>query len=227
MALDAYIEAHRGDSVTARFNLVEIHLPVVQRLTDCTYPITHGGHVFSPAAVDVAGIESDSAGIRTGGGGITIAAGDDYWPALLAALTEEERHPIVVVYEAWLDPALSSLAPQAVRTKALLKLESYEVTSEEATLTLVPVAQAALGRLPSRDYGGGLCTYRTPGGPQCGAVAAAAGCARTPAACAAFSNTARFGGFATLPPEEVTLIWKWQGGEQLFEETLTLTRRDE
>ena len=158
---------------------------------------------------------------------LRIGAGDDYWQALVAALAEDELHPEVTVYEAWLDPVtLDPSAPKTVKTHGLFRLESAEVTDVEVRLTLTVAAAASLARTPFRDYGAGLCTYREPGGPQCGAAAAAAGCARTPAACAAFGNTARFGGFANLPPEEVSLTWKWQSGEQLFEETLVLTRRE-
>lgn len=228
MPLDAYIEAHRTDPVRATFWLVEVRFPVVQRLTDCDQPIVYDGHTFAPAPLTVEGVSDDAAGTAAGSGGVTIGAGDDYWPTLLAALAEGERHPEVAVYEAWLNTSTKSPTPAAVRLVRTFRIEGAEWTPLEARLTLGPSADATTGRLPFRDYGGAVCTYREAGGPQCGAPAAAAGCARTPAACTAFANLPRFGGLLNLPAEEAEVRWMWQTPDgQLYEQTLTLRRRAE
>jgi hypothetical protein len=99
MALDAYIEAHRADAVRAVFYLVEIRLPVVQRLTTCDQAIVYDGETFTPAPLEVDGLATDSSSEAAVSGSLSIGAGDGYWPTLLAALTEGSRHPEVAVYE--------------------------------------------------------------------------------------------------------------------------------
>lgn len=226
MPLDAYVEAHRTDATRATAWLVALAFPVVQRLTTWPEPITHGGNVYSPSALTVDGVAFDGIDSAAVKASLRIGAGDDYWPTLVAALAEDEQHPEVTVYEAWFNPATLPSVPETIRTVGLFRLESSEVTDTEVRLTLTAAADPNLARVPYRAYGTGLCTYRVPGGTQCGAVAAAAGCARTPAACAAFSNSARFGGQLSLPDETITITWLWQSGDQLHEETLTLTRRE-
>ena len=227
MALDPYLEAHRTDPVRSTFWLVEVRLPVVYRLTNCVQPIPYAGNTFAPAPLKVEGIAADSADVASSSGAISIGAGDDYWPTLVAALAEDEQHPVIAVYEVWLAIPPVSPTPAAVRPFGPFLLESAKVTSAEVRFTLAPLSDPNLSRLPCRDYGGGLCTYRVPGGPQCGAAAAAAGCARTWTACGGFSNQARFGGFRELPGEEVEITWRWVNGETLMEQTMTLRRRNE
>ena len=227
MALDPYFEAHRTDPVEATQWLVEILFPVPQRLTNCVQPIVYGGNTYAASPLKVEGVSTDSSDVQTSSAGLSIGAGDDYWPTLIAALAEDEQHPEVVLYQAAFAIPPVSATPAAVRTVGRFLLESAEVTTREVRLTLSPVADPTLGRLPLRDYGGGTCTYRVPGGPQCGAAAAAAGCPRTWTACGGFANQARFGGFRELPPEEVEITWRWVNGETLMEETLTLRRREE
>jgi hypothetical protein len=226
MPLDAYVDAHRVDPATATAWLVAIGFPVVQRLTTWPEPLSHEGHSYTPSALTVDGVAFDGIDTAAVKGSLRIGAGDDYWPTLIAALAEDEQHPEVTVYEAWFNPVTLSPTPETIRTIGLFRLEASEVTDVEVRLTLTAAADPNLARVPSREYGTGLCTYRVPGGEQCGAAAAAAGCARTPAACAGFSNSARFGGFLSLPGETATLTWVWQSGDQLYEETLTLTRRE-
>ncbi|MFA6031124.1 MAG: hypothetical protein WC969_14810 [Elusimicrobiota bacterium] len=194
-------------------------------MTDHVQPIVYGGDTFAPAPLKVDGVSADSSDVASSSGGLSIGAGDDYWPTLLAALAEDERHPEVVLYEAWFAVPPVSATPAAVRTVATFLLESAEVTTQEARLTLAPLSDGTLGRLPFREYGGALCTYRVAGGPQCGAAAAAAGCARTWTACGVFANQARFGGCRELPGEEVSITWRWWQGANLIEKTLTLRRR--
>jgi len=228
MSLDPVIEAGRTATVYAPFWLIELRFPVVQRLTDFDQPIVYGGQTFAPAPLTVDGVASDASGVATGSGGLTIGSGDDYWPTLLAALSADEMHPEVALYEAWLEVATMSPTPAAVRHFRTFRLEAWEVVPLEARLTLGPAADATLGRLPFREYGGGLCTFRLFKGPQCAYAGAATSCDRTYATCTALGNAARFGGFLALPGEEVTLTWVWQSSSgQLFEETLTLTRRAE
>ena len=228
MAPDAYIEAHRKDRLTETHWLVEVRWPVVQRITDCPLPISFGGNVFAPEALDVDGVTSDASGIAAGSGSLRIGSGDDRWQTILAALNEGEQHPEVALYEAWLDPSALSLTPQTVRLVRTFTLEAWEADDEEVRLKLAPLADPALGRLPFREYGGGICTYRLFQGPQCAYAGPATSCDRTYPTCTALGNAARFGGFLSLPGEEVTLTWRWQTQNgDLFEETLTLTRRNE
>lgn len=228
MPLDVYIEAHRTDAVRATFWLVEIRFPVVQRLTDCDQPIVYGGNTFAPAPLAVEGVSTDAAGPASASGGLSIGSGDDYWPTLLAALAEGERHPEVAIYEAWLDVATLSPTPAAVRLVRTFRVEGAEWSPLEARLTLGPSADATLGRLPFRDYGGGTCTYRSFKGSQCAYSGAAIACDRTYATCTTLGNQARFGGFTNLPPEELEVLWMWQTPDgQLYEQILTLRRRAE
>ncbi|MDP2317480.1 MAG: hypothetical protein Q8P41_31640 [Pseudomonadota bacterium] len=227
MPLDAWIEAHRTDPTREVYWLVALGFPVVQYLTTCPDPITYGGHVYSPAVLTVGGIVSDSTGAANASGGLTIGAGDDYWPALVAALTEDQRYPTVLLYEAWMDTTVVSLTPAAVRAYAALKVSGAKVTPTEVRFDLGPVADPALARLPFREYGGALCTYRLFKGVQCAYAGATTACDRTYVTCTGLANQARFGGFLALPSmEELTLTWQWQSGETLYEESLTLTRRD-
>jgi hypothetical protein len=221
MTLDAYVEAHRTDPVRATFWLVELRFPVAQRLTDCDQPIVYSGNTFTPAPLTVDGVSADAAG------GLSIGAGDDYWPALLAALTADERHPEVALYEAWLNVTTMSPTPATVRLVGTYLLESAEWTPSAARLTLSAVADPSLGRLPFREYGGGICTYRAFKGSQCGYAGATTSCDRTYETCVSLSNETRFGGFRELPGEEVSITWRWLNGETLREETLTLRRRVE
>lgn len=226
MPLDAWIDAHRADPFRATFWLVEIAFAVPQRLTDCDQPIVFDGDTYGPMPLRVDGVASDSSGISSGAS-VAIGAADDYWPTLLAALAEDERHPEVTIHEAWLDVTTMSPTPAAVRTVGRFRVEAAEITPTEARLTLGPAADPTLGRIPFREYGSGLCTYRVFKGAQCGYAGAATSCDRTYATCTGLSNQARFGGFRSLPGEEVTLTWLWQSGDQVFEETIVLTRREE
>lgn len=227
MPLDAYVDAHRADPTRATAWLVAIAFPVVQRLTTWPEPVPYDGNTYSPSALTVDGVAFDGIDPASVKGSLRIGAGDDYWPTLIAALAEDEQHPEVTVYEAWFNPSTLSPTPATVRTIGLFRLEAAEVTDVEVRLTLTAAADPNLSRLPFRPYGTGLCTYRIPGGDQCGAAAAAGGCARTPTACAAFANTARFGGFLSLPGEEASLTWLWQSGDLIYEETIVFTRREE
>lgn len=228
MPLDPYIEAHRTDKVRATFWLVEIRFPVVQRLTDCDQAIVYDGNTFTPAPLTIEAVSTDASGTAARSGGLTIGAANDYWPTLLAALTEGERHPEIVFYEAWLDPVTLYPTPEAVRVVTTMRLEGAEVIPLEARLTLGPSSDATLGRLPFRDYGSGLCTYRAFKGAQCGYAGKTSTCDRTYQTCTTLGNQARFGGFLALPGEEVEVLWMWQTPDgQLYEQTLTLRRRSE
>ncbi len=226
MPLDAYVEAHRADPLRATFWLVEIAFAVPQRLTDCDQPIIHDGDTYAPAPLLVSGVSSDSSGVGSGSS-LSIGAADDYWPTLVAALAADERNPEVTLYEAWLDVTTMSPTPATVRTVGLYRVEASQITPTEVRLTLGPAADPALGRLPFREYGSGLCTYRLFKSLQCGYSGLATSCDRTYATCSSLANAARFGGFLALPGEEVTLTWLWQSGDQIFEQSIELTRREE
>jgi hypothetical protein len=233
MALDPYIEAHRTDVGRETYWLVEIRFPVVQRLTDAPDAIVYGGHSFSPAALTVEGVTSDVSGASSGSGGLSIGSGDDYWPTLLAALAEDERHPEVILFEAWFDPAAATWTPAAVRTVTALRLESARWTPLEAKITLGPGVDAGLGRIPLREYGSGTCTVRRFKDGVCGHTGLAATCGngvapeRTYEACVALGNQARFGGQRQLPPEDLTISWEWNVANLGYKTaTLTLRRRD-
>lgn len=233
MALDPYIETHRTDVVTATAWLVEIRFPVVHRLTTWKDPVPYGANTFTPAPIDVGGVTSDATGVSAGSGEMTIGAGDDYWPTLLSALAEDERHPEVALYEAWFDPDTLYPVPVAVQPFRTFRLESARWTPLEAALTLGPAVDAKTGRTPFREHGSGLCTYRRFGGPQCGYAGAATACGngaapeRTYEACVALSNQARFGGQREMPPEEVEITWEWNVANIRYDTaTLTLRRRD-
>ncbi len=234
MALDPYVEAHRSDVVTETAWLVEIRFPTVHRLCDWKDPIVYGGNTFERAVLTVEGISSDASGVAAGSSSLRIGCGDDYWPTLLAALAEDERHPEVVLYEAWFDPAVVSSAPAAVRAVRIYRLETASWTPLEATITLGPGSDVKTGRLPSREYGSGLCTYCRFKGQQCGYPGAATTCGggtapeRTYEACVALSNQARFGGQRAMPGEEVEITWEWNVANQFYDTaTIRLTRRAE
>lgn len=225
MTLPAYIETHRVDPVRATFWLVEFDFTVPQRLTDCADDIVYGGNTYSTAALTVESVATDSSGVAATSASLSIGAGDDYWPALLAGLTEAERHPAVTIYEAWLDPTTLSPTPASVRTIGVFTLEAAKWTPREARITLAPSSDAAIARLPFREYGGGVCTYRKFKGAQCAYAGATTTCDRTYETCTSLGNQTRFGGLRAIAGETVTISWRWWQGDTLMTETVTLTRR--
>lgn len=226
--LPSWIAAHAADPTRASFWLVKLHLATPLYLTDCDQPIFWDSEAWVPAPLRVEGVQADSSSASANGGRLSLASGGPHWQPLLAEVAGGTRDFEVSLCEAWLDPAaLPKVVPDTngVRLVAVTRVEGAQWDREWATFTLGPSSDPALGRLPFREYAP-ACTYREAGGPQCGAPAAAAGCARTPAACAGFGNSARFGGFTAMPSDEQIVTWNWTSGGLDYTASVTLRRRE-
>lgn len=223
--LGTWVTAHKGDTVRDTFWLVKLGLTSPVYLTDCDQPIFYDGHKFAPDALAVEGVQSDAAASEAGGGRLTLGAGGTYWQALLADLAGGLRAFEVTLWEAWADVAnFPSAVPAEVRAVAALRVEAAEWDRSAIVLTLGPAANPVLSRLPFREYQT-ICTYRTFKGAQCGYSGAETTCDRTYAACTARSNTTRFGGFVTLPADELTVSARWTSGGVDMYDAVTLRRR--
>lgn len=228
MAPPAYVLAHKGDFNRTTFWAVELTFPVVQRLTEAPYPLAVDGETYIPAVLTVEGIQASDMDPSVVAATVTIGSGESgIWQVLLASLTGTQRHPLVTIREAWVDPTGASAVVQEDRVLLVGRLESAEWDSLEARLTIGPSSDATTVSLPSRDFGSGDCTYREYKGPQCAYAGSEPTCDRLPATCLARGNQANFGGLLYPAPESVTMTWEWSDSAgNLHEESLTLTQRE-
>lgn len=204
--LPTYISTHRADAARMTFHLVKLHFAVPQCLADCDLPILYNGDTYSPAAgLVVGGVQGSQDDRRAVSASIRIGNGSDYWGALLASLSSTQRHPLVQVFEAWLDPAAPSSTPVAVRGLLVGTVEGSAWTPLEAELSVGPSVDARSATLPWRACDT-RCTYRKFKGLQCGYAGAATTCDRSFTTCTALGNQARFGGFRKLPESDPAVV---------------------
>lgn len=225
--LPSWISSHRGDSTRGTFYLVKLHLATPLFLTDCDQPVFWDSETWTPAPLRVDGTQADGSSASGNGGRLSLTSGGPHWQALLAEVAGGTRDFEVTLWEAWLDPAaLPSAVPpaNAVRLVAVTRVEGAQWDREWAAFTLGPSSDPSLGRLPFREYAP-TCTYRDFKGAQCGYSGAATSCDRTLTTCASLSNSARFGGFAAMPADEVDATWNWNDGVNDLTATVTLRRR--
>lgn len=228
-ALPSWIAAHVSDRVRATFWLVEIALDATLYLTDCDQPIYYSGSEYLPTPLRVDGIQADATSASANGGQLALASGGAHWQPIIAAIAGGTRDFPVTIREAWIDVTkMPSAAPpvDGVRLVASTRVEAAKWNRSEITLTLGPSADPALSRLPFREYGGGICTYRRFKGAQCGYSGSATECDRLPATCAALGNSARFGGFPSLPKDGYIAHWTWNDGVNTFTAEIEFLRRE-
>ncbi len=228
--LPAWIAAHVADRVRATFWLVEVSLDSTLYLTDCDQPIYFGGHEYVPTVLSVEGIQADAASASANGGQLKLASGGAHWQPIIAAIAGGTRDFPVTLREAWLDVTkYPSAVPPAngVRLVGSTRVEAAKWDRGEITLTLGPSADPALSRLPFREYGGGICTYRRFKGAQCGYSGSETECDRTSSRCSALGNSARFGGFPSLPKDGYVAHWTWNDGVTTYTAEIEFLRREE
>jgi len=226
MSLPAYITTHKGDAARSTFWCVELAFPVVQRFTDCPFPLTISGNVYTPAVLFVEGVQSSESDPVATSAALTFGSGEgNAWQLLLAALTSAQRHPVVSITEAWADPSGVTGAVQSSRLMLTGRLESAEWDDTQARLTLGPVADPTMSRLPFREYSE-KCSIRKFKGLQCKYAGAATSCDRSYATCTSYGNQANFGGFRWLPADSVSVLWTYYTSDYVQHDTeITLKKR--
>lgn len=210
MTLPAYVTAHKGDATTKHFYLVKIDCSPVQYLTDCDLPISYGGNMYSVTrSLSVTGIGA-SAGGRDGiSGNIQVGNADAAFGILVSAFVGTSAMPYITIYDAWLDVTASNVVVQAAYPVVIGRVASPSWDSSWVSFSIAPYIDGEAEKVPWRMYSTN-CSYRIFKGAQCGYAGAGTSCDRTYTTCGLFGNTARFGGFRYLLPDEV----EWEAGLQ-------------
>lgn len=196
-----WIDTHAGDGTQRVFRLIKWVIGSTYYWTDSDIPIVTGGSSAAPAArwtpmpFIVGGISLEQAS-EAAEAEIEFGSADGVISALV--LGNVAAGTSITIYEAWLDPTASTSISQQERLLLAGRLTRWNLTAENVTVRTAPIVPLAGITIPRRLYAT-TCSFGFKS-TACGYAGAGTDCDRSIAACTAFGNQARFGGFQTLQP---------------------------
>lgn len=196
-----WIDTHASDGTQRVFRLIKWVIGSTYYWTDSDIPIVTGGSSAAPAArwlpmpFIVGGISLEQAS-EAASAEIEFGSADGVISALV--LGNVAAGTSITIYEAWLDPTASTSISQQERLLLAGRLTSWQVTAENVVVRTAPIVPLAGITIPRRIYST-TCSFAFKGA-ACGYAGVGTDCDRSIAACTAFGNQTRFGGFQTLQP---------------------------
>lgn len=202
-----WIDSHAADELRLTAFLIRFDFGAMTYWTTFDANVVTSGTSAAPAAtwtpapVAVTGISARQGQVT---GDVTLTIADEDTVIAAATYLGNVRGAAVDIWEAWIDQATGSTAPEEEILLFSGWVDGIELSTGadamSARLMLVPGASLAQVVLPRRVVGAmGSAEFKDA---DCGYVGVATSCAKTVAACAALGNQERFCGFPFIVPPE-------------------------